>query len=62
MEPSRALLDRARKVIPGGVNIPVRAFKAVGGAVLLFALGAIEYRRSVRARAPSITSQQAHVD
>lgn len=25
------LFDRARKVIPGGVNSPVRAFKAVGG-------------------------------
>jgi glutamate-1-semialdehyde 2,1-aminomutase len=32
METSRALLERARKVIPGGVNSPVRAFKAVGGA------------------------------
>ncbi|MFH1812211.1 MAG: glutamate-1-semialdehyde 2,1-aminomutase [Pseudomonadota bacterium] len=28
---SRALLERARKVIPGGVNSPVRAFRAVGG-------------------------------
>ncbi len=28
---SAALLDRARKVIPGGVNSPVRAFKGVGG-------------------------------
>ena len=26
-----ALFERARKVIPGGVNSPVRAFKAVGG-------------------------------
>ena len=26
-----ALFDRARRVIPGGVNSPVRAFKAVGG-------------------------------
>jgi glutamate-1-semialdehyde 2,1-aminomutase len=26
-----ALLERARKVIPGGVNSPVRAFKGVGG-------------------------------
>ena len=31
--PSRndTLFDRAKKVIPGGVNSPVRAFKAVGG-------------------------------
>src|SRR5919198_546219 len=28
---SIALFDRARKVIPGGVNSPVRAFHAVGG-------------------------------
>ena len=28
---SAALFDRAQAVIPGGVNSPVRAFKAVGG-------------------------------
>jgi glutamate-1-semialdehyde 2,1-aminomutase len=28
---SEALFDRAQKVIPGGVNSPVRAFRAVGG-------------------------------
>ena len=28
---SEALFERARKLIPGGVNSPVRAFKAVGG-------------------------------
>ena len=26
-----SLFDRAKRVIPGGVNSPVRAFKAVGG-------------------------------
>ncbi len=31
---SRALFDRARQVIPGGVNSPVRAFKSVGGTPL----------------------------
>lgn len=31
MEISRSLLERARKVTPGGVNSPVRAFSAVGG-------------------------------
>jgi len=31
MEKSRALFEKAVKVIPGGVNSPVRAFKAVGG-------------------------------
>ena len=28
---SSALFAEAKKVIPGGVNSPVRAFKAVGG-------------------------------
>src|SRR4051812_31024259 len=28
---SAALFERARAVIPGGVNSPVRAFRAVGG-------------------------------
>lgn len=31
---SQALYDRACRVIPGGVNSPVRAFKAVGGTPL----------------------------
>jgi glutamate-1-semialdehyde 2,1-aminomutase len=31
MTRSEELFDRARKVIPGGVSSPVRAFKAVGG-------------------------------
>lgn len=29
--PNRILFDRAQQVIPGGVNSPVRAFRAVGG-------------------------------
>jgi glutamate-1-semialdehyde 2,1-aminomutase len=28
---NQALFDRARRIIPGGVNSPVRAFRAVGG-------------------------------
>ncbi|NBW37056.1 MAG: aminotransferase class III-fold pyridoxal phosphate-dependent enzyme, partial [Cytophagia bacterium] len=28
---SKTLFDRAKQVIPGGVNSPVRAFRAVGG-------------------------------
>jgi glutamate-1-semialdehyde 2,1-aminomutase len=34
------LFDRAKKVIPGGVNSPVRAFKAVGGTPLFIARAA----------------------
>ncbi len=36
---SEALYERACRVIPGGVNSPVRAFRAVGGAPLFFARG-----------------------
>src|SRR5687767_11331009 len=30
-EKSKRLFERAKEIIPGGVNSPVRAFKAVGG-------------------------------
>jgi glutamate-1-semialdehyde 2,1-aminomutase len=36
---SAALFERARAVIPGGVNSPVRAFRAVGGTPRFFARG-----------------------
>ncbi len=36
---SEALLARAEKVIPGGVNSPVRAFKGVGGSPIFFEKG-----------------------
>ncbi len=42
---SAALFARAREVIPGGVNSPVRAFRAVGGTAALH-----------RARLPAPTS------
>lgn len=44
-EKSEALFERAKKVIPGGVNSPVRAFKAVGGNPLFItkAKGAYMY-------------------
>src|SRR5690606_33451256 len=38
-ERSAALFDRARRVSPGGVNSPVRAFKAVGGTPRFMAQG-----------------------
>ncbi len=31
MDQNQALFDRARRLIPGGVNSPVRAFRSVGG-------------------------------
>jgi len=37
---SRALFERAARRIPGGVNSPVRAFRAVGGEPLFIARGA----------------------
>ena len=39
MHASDALFNRARQVIPGGVNSPVRAFKGVGGNPVFFARG-----------------------
>ncbi len=36
---STSLLERARKVIPGGVNSPVRAFRSVGGGPLFIKRG-----------------------
>lgn len=44
-EKSKALFERAQHFIPGGVNSPVRAFKAVGGTPIFFerAEGAILY-------------------
>ena len=42
-ELSRAAFERARKVIPGGVNSPVRAFLAVGGTPRFIARAAGPY-------------------
>ena len=36
---SQRLFDRARSVIPGGVNSPVRAFRGVGGTPVFFQEG-----------------------
>lgn len=33
---SDALMDEARKIMPGGVSSPVRAFKSVGGEPVVF--------------------------
>jgi len=40
---SQALFDRASAVIPGGVNSPVRAFRAVGGTPRFMVAGAGPY-------------------
>jgi glutamate-1-semialdehyde 2,1-aminomutase len=37
LERSRALMQRAERVLPGGVDSPVRAFRAVGGTPPVFA-------------------------
>lgn len=42
-ERSRDLFERARELIPGGVNSPVRAFKAVGGQPRFIAQGTGAY-------------------
>src|SRR4051794_29770095 len=38
-ERSRELFERSQKLIPGGVNSPVRAFRAVGGTPIFFREG-----------------------
>ena len=38
-ERSRALFERSQRLIPGGVNSPVRAFRAVGGVPVFFREG-----------------------
>lgn len=55
---SKALFERAQKVIPGGVNSPVRAFKAVGGNPLFFqsAKGAYLYDEDGQAYVDMINS------
>jgi glutamate-1-semialdehyde 2,1-aminomutase len=40
---SETLYERARRVIPGGVNSPVRAFRAVGGSPLFISRGSGPY-------------------
>jgi len=47
---SIALFDRARRVIPGGVNSPVRAFRAVGGTPLFIARGSGAHLHDVDGR------------
>ncbi len=46
-EKSNALFVRAQKVIPGGVNSPVRAFRAVGGDPIFIARAEGAYLHSV---------------
>ncbi|TAL15211.1 MAG: glutamate-1-semialdehyde-2,1-aminomutase, partial [Frankiales bacterium] len=47
---SQALFDRAQRVIPGGVNSPVRAFAAVGGTPRFMAGGRGAYLTDVDGR------------
>ncbi|PPK93511.1 glutamate-1-semialdehyde 2,1-aminomutase [Kineococcus xinjiangensis] len=47
---SEALFERASRVIPGGVNSPVRAFRAVGGTPRFMASAAGPYLRDADGR------------
>jgi glutamate-1-semialdehyde 2,1-aminomutase len=47
---SAKLFDRAQQILPGGVDSPVRAFKAVGGAPLFIRKGAGAYLTDVDGR------------
>jgi glutamate-1-semialdehyde 2,1-aminomutase len=44
---SQSLFDRARQLFPGGVNSPVRAFKAVGGTPVFIHSGSGAYIQDV---------------
>ncbi len=50
MNTNQALFDRAQRVIPGGVNSPVRAFRAVGGTPRFIARAEGAYLWDVEAR------------
>ncbi len=47
---SQALLERALAVTPGGVNSPVRAFRAVGGTPRFMVGGSGPYLRDADGR------------
>ena len=47
---SRVLYERGLRVIPGGVNSPVRAFRAVGGVPVVFERGEGAYLIDVDGR------------
>ncbi|MBO0892317.1 MAG: glutamate-1-semialdehyde 2,1-aminomutase [Acidothermales bacterium] len=49
IEGSEALIERARRAIPGGVNSPVRAFRAVGGTPVFMRSGEGAWLRDVDA-------------
>ncbi|HET6793229.1 MAG TPA: glutamate-1-semialdehyde 2,1-aminomutase [Acidimicrobiales bacterium] len=49
-EANRALFERAQRVIPGGVNSPVRAFGSVGGHPYFVARGSGAYVEDVSGR------------
>ncbi|MET0279666.1 MAG: aminotransferase class III-fold pyridoxal phosphate-dependent enzyme, partial [Steroidobacteraceae bacterium] len=50
MTTSDSLFERARRVSPGGVHSPVRAFKGVGGTPRFMTGGAGAYIRDVDGR------------
>ncbi len=53
---SAALFTRAREVMPGGVNSPVRAFRAVGGQPLFIERGEAPTSSTSTATVTSTTS------
>ncbi len=56
---SQRLFDRARRVIPGGVNSPVRAFRGVGGTPVFFARG--RWRLAHRRRRQPLRRLRRHL-
>ena len=55
---SEALFERACRLLPGGVNSPVRAFKAVGGTPRFIARAAGQHVWDADGIGTSITSDR----
>ena len=57
---SQTLFDRAAAVTPGGVNSPVRAFRAVGGTPRFMVSGTGPYLTDADGREYVITTSPGH--
>ena len=57
-ERSQQIFDLTQKVIPGGVNSPVRAFRSVGGTPRIIAKGEGAYLFDVDGRIASHFQKQ----
>ena len=61
LKESRKLFRRAQKVIPGGVNSPVRAFGSVGGTPPFIARSGKTWPGATRSCGPHFGSQSTWI-